>query len=457
MTEHFDIAIIGAGPGGYVAAVLAAQLGFKTVCIDEREEPGGTCLNVGCIPSKALLSSTELLYRLQKDGKNNGIECKEVNVNFSQMMKRKREIVASLNQGVRSLFKNNKVMYKVGKASFIDDHRLQVGSEEISADHIIIATGSEPIALPGMPFDEKQIVSSTGALSLPKTPKRMIVIGGGVIGVELASVYSRLGAQVIVVEMLDHICPAMEPSISNSLLKILQKQGIEFMLSTEVITSVKQPDEVILTIKQGSLLKNLSADVVLVAVGRRPNTAGLKLENSGVYANRKGFIAVDDSFRTAVPHIYAIGDVIEGVMLAHRASAEGTAVVAMIKGGGPSVDYLTIPNVIYTYPEVAAVGMSEKEAKDLGLEVVTGTSYFKGNARSRCTDEMEGFIKVLGDKKSRRVVGISIIGPHASELISEGMIAIQQRATIEDLASAPNAHPTFSETLKEAAESAKSQ
>jgi dihydrolipoamide dehydrogenase len=451
MTEKYDIAVIGAGPGGYVAAIRAAQLGFKTVCIDKRETLGGTCLNVGCIPSKALLSSTEFLARIQQDAKKNGIEIADLKINFRQMMDRKKEIVSGLVEGVAGLFKSHQVSFKQGNASFIDAHRLKVHNEEIEADYIILATGSEPIALPGLPFDEKQVLSSTGALSLPKIPERLTVIGGGVIGVELASVYQRLGSSVTVVEMLDRICPAMDPSISRQLLKSLQKQGIHFMLSAEVITSVIQPNEVILTVQHDNRLQNMGSDVVLVSVGRRPYSFGMNLEKIGIQADGKGFIPVDGSFKTSVPHIFAIGDLIAGTMLAHRASAEGVAVVESLKGIHSVVDDMTIPNVIYTHPEVASIGMTEAEAKELSLETWTGTSYFKGNARARCMDEGEGFVKVVGDKNSGKLLGMHIIGPHASELIAEGMMALQKRATIQDIAQAPNAHPTLSEAIKEAA------
>lgn len=454
MGESYDIAIIGAGPGGYVAAIHAAQAGFKVVCIDKRETPGGTCLNVGCIPSKSFLSSTEFLIELQQEAKHHGIEIKDLAVNFDKMKSRKEKIVSGLVEGINTLFRNHKVKFIKGVASFIDPHRLKVNDDEIEADYIILATGSEAIPLPGMPFDERQIVSSTGALSLRTIPKSMIVIGGGVIGVELASVFSRLGTHVIVVEMLDQICPGIDPSLSRLLLRSLQKQGIEFMLSTQVITSIVQPEEIILTVQQGEHLKNLSTDIVLVAVGRRPYSDQLNLEKIGLQVNKKGFIPIDHAFRTSIPHIFAIGDLIEGAMLAHKASAEGVAVVDLIKGERTELDYLIIPNVIYTNPELATVGLTEKEATELGLEVLTGISYFKANPRARCTDETDGLVKVVGDKKTGRLLGMHIMGPHASELISVGMVALQAKATLRDIAKAPTAHPTLSETIKEAAEAA---
>lgn len=455
MTDQVDIAIIGAGPGGYVAAIRAAQLGFKTVCIDKRPTLGGTCLNVGCIPSKSLLQSTELLSHLRREGKQHGLECPQLNVNFSQMNSRKNEIVKSLVGGISGLFHQHHIQTLQGCAEFVNPHRLRITKDkevqEIEAAHVVIATGSAPIALPDLPFDEQQIVSSTGALNLPRIPNRLIVIGGGVIGVELASVYSRLGSQVAVIEMLDRLCPALDLSLSKGLLQALKKQDMEFLLSSRVLNAVVQPDEVILTIEQSDQLKNMSADVVLVAIGRRPYTEGLQLERAGIQKNQRGFIVVDQFFRTSQPHIFAIGDAIEGVMLAHRASAEGVAVVEALKGEQPVLNYLSIPNVVYTYPEVASVGLTEEEAKQAGLNLMLGTSFFKGNPRARCSGETEGFVKLIGDKHSGRLIGMHILGPHASELIAEGMVAMQKQATVKEIGESAQAHPTLSEAIKEAA------
>lgn len=456
MKEKYDLAVIGAGPGGYVAAIRAAQLGFKTVCIDKRATLGGTCLNVGCIPSKALLQSTEWLYRFQHQGKELGIESKALSANFSQMMGRKNQIVKGLVEGIRHLFAQHHITSLKGTAEFLNPNRLSIThedgtKEEIEAAHFIISTGSESIALPDLPFDERQILSSTGALDLKTIPKRLLVIGGGVIGVELASVYNRLGSKVIMIEMLDHLCTGLDHSLSSALLQALKKQGIEIFLSSHVITAVIQPDEVILTVNQNEKLQSQNGDAVLVAVGRRPNTKTLLLDNAGIKADKKGYIPVDGNFRTSQPHIFAIGDAIEGVMLAHRASAEGVAVVEWLKGERPKIDYLTIPNVIYTDPEVASIGLTEQEAQQLKLNILIGKSYFKGNPRARCSGETEGFVKIIGDKNSGRLLGMHIIGPHASELIAEGMLAMQKKASIKDLADAPNAHPTLSEAIKEAA------
>ncbi len=461
MPTHYDIAIIGAGPGGYVAALRAAQLGFKVVCIDKRPTLGGTCLNVGCIPSKALLQSTELLLHLQTHAKEMGIECQQLLVHFPQMMERKEKVVNGLVAGVAGLFQRHHIPVIQGEASFIDPHRLRIRQaekegkgekeQEIEASFILIATGSAPIPLPDLPFDEKQIVSSTGALSLPKVPQRLVVIGGGVIGVELASVYRRLGAHITIIEMLDHLCTGLDRSLSQSLLQLLKKQGIELYLSSRVVTAVKQPDEVILTIDRNETLQNLSAEIVLVAIGRTPYTEGLQLEKVGIQKDRKGFIQVDRMFRTAHPHIFAFGDVIPGMMLAHRASAEGVAIIEALKGDHPLVHSLAIPNVIYTYPEVASVGLSEQEARDAGLDCLIGTSFLKGNPRARCSGETDGFAKVIGDKQTGRLLGMHLIAPHASELIAEGMLAMQKGMTVQEIAEAPQAHPTLSEAIKEAA------
>lgn len=452
--KEYDLAVIGAGPGGYVAALHAAQLGLKTVCIDKREEPGGTCLNVGCIPSKCLLHSTERYFELKQSGKENGINCSDLTFDFSVMREHKKKVVSSLVGSVRSAFKARGVDFITGEASFLDPNRLVVGSnkQEITAANILISTGSDSIELDFLLFDEKQILSSTGLLNLSSVPKSLIVIGAGVIGVELASVYARLGTQVTIIEMLDHICPAIDEALSKHLLKLLTNQGMTFYLKSQVMTAVVQPNEVIVTINQEERLINLSAEKVLVAIGRKPFTDGLGLDKIGIAINKKGFIPINDYFQTTQKHIYAIGDVIEGIMLAHRSSEEGIAVVEMIANKNPRpVNYLSIPNVIYTNPEVASVGLTEKEARTSQLEIKTGMSYFKGNARARCVGETDGFVKVIGDSKTGRLVGMHIIGSQASEMIAEGMMAMEKKATLRDLAYAPNAHPTLSETIKDAA------
>lgn len=455
MAEKYDVVVIGAGPGGYVAAIRAAELGFKTACIDSRKEPGGTCLNVGCIPSKALLYTTEYYQKIKTEAGELGISASNVEINFKQMMDRKQKVVNGLNEGVLSLFKADKVDFINGHAKFINSTLCSVeskeGTKEIEASYYILATGSEPIALPNVSFDEKQVISSTGALSLNKIPQRMAVIGGGAIGVELASVYSRLGTKITVIEMLDKICPLLDSSLSKGLHDSLKKQGIEFLLSSQMSTCVVQPNEVILTILQENRLDNLSVDVVLIAVGRRPFTKNLNLDKAGVETDKRGFVKIDSHFKTSQNNIYAIGDVIEGPMLAHKASQEGIVVVERLAGLKSSINYMAIPNVVYTSPEAASVGLTEEEAKASNLEILVGKSFFKANARARCTNETAGFVKIIGEKHSERLIGLHILGEHASELIAEGMIAIEKRATLKDIADVPHAHPTLSETIKEAA------
>lgn len=455
MTERYDVLVIGGGPGGYVAAIRAAQLGFKTVCIEKRKALGGTCLNVGCIPSKSLLEATHLLKQLKEKGEDFGIKAEKTVLDFPQMMRRKDNVVHTLTEGIAGLFKKNKIFHFIGNASFISPQEvlLQGEAEErrISADFIILATGSAVMELPHLPFDEKKIVSSTGALSLQEIPQRMLVIGGGVIGVELASVYARLGSSVTIVEMLPTLCPMLDPSLSHQLLQALKKQGIRFELSSKVVKASLEKDGVEVVIQKEGEARTEKTDLVLVAVGRKPYVQGLGLEKIGISLTKNGHIPVDNRFRTIYPHIFAIGDVIEGVMLAHRASAEAVSVVDSLKGISSIVDYSSVPNVIYTDPEVATVGFTEEEAKSAKRELLIGKSYFKGNSRSRCCGELEGFVKIIGDKKTGVILGMHIIGPHASELIAEGMLALQKKMKIEDLAQAAQAHPTLSETIKEAA------
>lgn len=457
--REFDVVVIGAGPGGYVAAIRAAQLGMRVACVDKGKTLGGTCLNVGCIPSKALLQSTELYAWVTKEGKELGVEVSEATVNFEQMMRRKIQVVKSLTDGVAGLFKKNKVERVEGSAKFVDPYAIEVTTEDktrrIEADYFILATGSDSIELPFLKFDEKRVVSSTGVLSLEQIPKRLIVIGGGVIGVELASVYRRLGSDVQVIEMLDEICIAMDPTIRKYLLRVLKQQGIEFHLSATVKNAKKENDHINVEFEmkseKDSPTKSLQGDVVLVAVGRKPYTEGLGLEHIGIEKSKKGFVSVDSFFRTNHQHIFAIGDIIEGPMLAHKASDEGASAVEIIAGKKAHVNYLAIPNVIYTHPEAAAVGMIEPEAVEAGLDLMIGTAFFKGNARARCMAYTEGLVKIIGDKKSGRVIGLHILGSHASEMIGEGVIAIDKGATMQDIASASHAHPTLTESIKEAA------
>jgi dihydrolipoamide dehydrogenase len=452
--NKFQVIVIGSGPGGYIAAVRAAQLGLKTACVEKMDTLGGTCLNVGCIPSKALLQATESYEWLIKSSKEFGINTSNVSYDFLVMTKRKEDVVRQLVASVAMLFKNHGVERLQGTAKFLNDHEIEIDGKYFKFEHAIIATGSEPIALPFLPFDEKRVVSSTGALALKSIPKKMAVIGGGIIGVELASVYRRLGSEIVVVEMLDRIASTLDVTMSKQLLQSLKKEGMKFLLGAKVTAAKVSENEVNLSIEHEQNKISIDADVVLVCVGRKPYTAGLQLDEAGIALNPKGLVSVDANFRTSKPHIFAIGDVIDGPMLAHKASHEGTAAAEIIAGLNPHINYLSIPNVVYTRPEVASIGFTEVEAKNACIDIMLGTSFFRGNARARCSGEMEGLVKVIGDKKSGRLLGMHIIGAHASELIAEGLIALDKKAKVEDLAHACHAHPTLSETIMEACQAA---
>jgi dihydrolipoamide dehydrogenase len=452
--ETFQLLVIGAGPGGYVAAIRAAQLGFKVACVDKMATLGGTCLNMGCIPSKSLLQCSETYEKTAHSIKEQGVLASDVSFDFPTIMKRKESIVKTLVDGIASHFKKHGITRLEGNAQFVSPNEVEVNGKRYQAQQILIATGSEPIPLPFLPFDEKLVVSSTGALSLPTVPKRMAVIGGGIIGVELASVYRRLGSAVTVIEMLDMITPPMDIALSKQLLQNLRKQGIEFFLGTQLTEAKAVKEGIALSIEKEQKKEVIEADVVLVAIGRRPYTAGLNTEAAGIRLTKKGLIEVDSNFRTSQPHIYAIGDVIDGPMLAHKASHEGIAVAELLAGLKPSINYISIPSVIYTDPEVASVGLTEAEASAIGRPLLIGTSFFRGNARARCTGDLTGFVKVIGDEATGRLLGMHIIGAHASELIGEGLIALDKKATLSDLAHACHAHPTLSETIMEACQQA---
>jgi len=447
MVDFFDVVIIGSGPGGYVAAIRAAQLGLKTACVEKEKALGGTCLNVGCIPSKCLLQSSEMYYQLLHEGKTHGIEATP-KINFSQMMKRKEEVVSGFNVGIEGLFKKNKVTHIKGTATFKDPHTITVNGQDYTSKNFILATGSEPTPLPFLPFDEERVLSSTGALALKEVPKKMIVVGAGIIGVELGSVYSRLGAEVHFVEFLDKICPTLDDAISKALEQTLTKQGLTFQLSSKVSSAEVTSSGVKLSIEGG---ETLSADRVLVSVGRRPYTQGLGLESAQITPDKRGFIPIDDNFRTSQPHIYAIGDIVDGPMLAHKASEEGYAAVEIIAGQSPHIEYIAIPSVVYTHPEVGVVGLTEAEAKRMGLSIKIGKFPFKANSRARCSGEDFGFVKMIADAKTGVLLGVHIISAHAGELIAEATLALEKRMTAADLAHTCHAHPTLSEALKEAA------
>lgn len=446
-SSRYNVAVIGSGPGGYVAAIRAAQLGLKTACIEKNKTLGGTCLNVGCIPSKALLHSSELYYKLQKEGISHGLQYNNLSFDFSQMMSRKEKVVAGFTKGIEGLFKKNKVDWIPGHGILKEPHLIEVEGQRIEADHIILATGSEPISLPFLPFDEKNILSSTGALALREVPKKLLVVGAGIIGVELGSVYSRLGSEVIFIEFLDRICPAFDLALSKGLQKNLSAQGMVFHLSHKVVKAEKTT----LTVQGPSGESQLKADAVLVCVGRRPYSENLGLETIGIQKDNKGFVSIDASFRTSQPHIFAIGDLVEGPMLAHKASEEGIAVAELIAGHRPTLDYLSIPNVAYTHPEVASVGFTEEEIKSRKLSYKSGQFPFKANSRARCIGDDEGFVKILAEEKTHCLLGVHILGPNASELIAEAAHALARRSTVDQLADTCHAHPTLAEAIKEAA------
>ena len=455
MSEKFDVTVIGGGPGGYVCAIRLSQLGLKTACIESRGSLGGTCLNVGCIPSKSLLNLSEN-YLKAKNFEKIGIEIGEVKLNLGKMMKNKEKAVTVLTKGIEFLFKKNKVTYFKGKGSFKNVNEISISSDDkettIQTDKTIISTGSEPISIPGMEFDEEKIISSTGALSLSKLPKKMVVVGGGYIGLEMGSVWSRLGTEVEVIEFLDHITPGMDREISNEFMKILKKQGIKFQLNTKVEKITKTLNGVsIETVDKENKKNKIDVDVVLISVGRKPNTKGLNLKNIGIKTDEKGRVKVSENFETNVKNIYAIGDVIEGPMLAHKAEEEGIAVAELIAGQSGHVNYDIIPGVIYTSPEVASIGKTEEQLKKNKNNYKVGKFPFMANSRAKAIDEPEGFVKILADATTDKVLGVHIIGLHAGEMIAEMAVAMEFGASSEDIARTCHAHPTFSEAIKEAA------
>ena len=456
MSEKFQAVVIGGGPGGYVCAIRLSQLGIKTACVELKDTLGGTCLNIGCIPSKNLLNFSEKFYSA-KNFSNLGIEVGKIKLNLDKVMKNKDKAVDALTKGIEFLFKKNKVTYYKGIASFKSSNQISVASSKnkeiiIETENVIISTGSEPVSLPGIKFDEKVIVSSTGALSLNTVPKKMVVIGGGYIGLEMGSVWSRLGSEVHVIEFLDHITPGMDKEISKEFMKILQKQGINFHLETKV-ESIKKNNKgvIILTSDKNKKKINFNCDVALISVGRKPNTKNLNLSSVGVVLDEKKRIKTDKNFKTNIKNIYAIGDVIEGPMLAHKAEEEGIAVAELLAGQSGHVNYDVIPGVIYTSPEVASVGKTEEQLKELKVKYKVGKFPFLANSRAKAINEPEGFVKILADEKTDKVIGVHIIGPHAGEIIAEMAIAMEFGASSEDIARTCHAHPTFSEAVKEAA------
>ena len=453
MSEEYDVIVIGAGPGGYVAAIRCGKLGLKTLIIEKENNLGGTCLNVGCIPSKTLLYYSEQFYEDQNHRNKHGLEFSNMKMNHEKLMETKGGVIKGLNMGIGGLLKKNKVTHKVGLAKFKSDHEIEIaGKEVVHGKNIIIATGSMPRALPGLPFDEETMISSTGALSLKSVPKKLAVIGAGVIGLELGSVYKRLGSDVVFVEAIDHIGGNLDPAISKALQKSLEKQGLEFHLNHKVTKAEKKGSKVHIEAEaQSGEKKEIDANVVLISIGRTPFTDQLNLEAAQIEKDDKGFIKINNQLQTSKPHIYAIGDVVDGPMLAHKASEEGVAVAEKIAGHSPSVNYLAIPNVTYTSPEVATVGLTAKEAQAHGLQVKVGNFPFLANSRAHCVDAKDGMVIVVADEKSDRILGLHIMSEHAGEMIAVGSLALEMGVTAKKLGQLCFAHPTFSEAIKEAA------
>ncbi|MBC7164142.1 MAG: dihydrolipoyl dehydrogenase [Roseovarius sp.] len=449
----YDVIIIGAGPGGYVCAIRCAQLGLKTAVVEGRETLGGTCLNVGCIPSKALLHASHQLHEAEHNFDKMGLKGKSPSVDWNQMLAYKDEVIGQNTKGIEFLFKKNKIDWIKGWATIPGAGRVKVGDETHEARHIVIASGSEPADLPGVEVDEKIVVTSTGALELPKIPRTMVVIGGGVIGLELGSVYARLGTQVTVVEYLDAITPGMDGEVQKSFQKILKKQGLEFVMGAAVqsVETLKTKAKVNYRLRKDDSDHQVDADVVLVATGRRPFIEGLGLDSLGLKMTERGQIAVDRDWQTSVKGIHAIGDVTPGPMLAHKAEDEGMAVAEVLAGRHGHVNYGVIPGVIYTHPEVASVGETEESLKDQGRAYKVGKFSFMGNGRAKAVFAGDGFVKILADEQTDRILGCHIIGPAAGELIHEVCVAMEFGAAAEDLALTCHAHPTFSEAVREAA------
>ncbi|WP_121631373.1 dihydrolipoyl dehydrogenase [Tropicibacter alexandrii] len=455
--SQYDVIVIGAGPGGYVAAIRCAQLGLKTACVEGRETLGGTCLNVGCIPSKALLHASHQLHEAEHNFAKMGLKGKAPSVDWKQMLSYKDDVIGQNTKGIEFLFKKNKVDWIKGWASIPEAGKVKVGDETYDAKNIIIASGSEPSPVPGADVtvdnDKGIVVDSTGALALPKVPKKMIVIGAGVIGLEMGSVYARLGAEVEVIEFLDHITPGMDSEVSRQFQKLLQKQGLKFTLNAAVQAVTVKGGKATVTYKsrKDDSENEAQADVVLCATGRRPFVDGLGLEALGVEMTKRGQIATDDHWRTSVKGIYAIGDAIEGPMLAHKAEDEGMAAAEVIAGKHGHVNYGVIPGVIYTAPEVASVGKTEEQLKEEGRAYKVGKFSFMGNGRAKAVFQGEGFVKLLADKETDRILGAHIIGPAAGDLIHEICVGMEFGASAEDIALTCHAHPTFSEAVREAA------
>ena len=454
--ENFDVVIIGSGPGGYVAAIRCAQLGFKTAIIERYNNLGGTCLNVGCIPSKALLDSSEHFYNASHTFKEHGIDVGSLKVNLEQMIKRKAGVVKQTSDGISFLMKKNKITTYFGHGTFQSKDTVEVALNDgtkisLSAKKFIIATGSKPIVLPGMEIDKKRIITSTEALEMKEVPKNLIIVGGGVIGLELGSVYARLGAKVIVLEFAEGIIPTMDKSLGKELQKSLTKIGFEFYLNHKVAEVKNKGKEVLVKAldKTGKEVE-FKGDYCIIALGRKPYTENLGLEKAGVKLDERGKIEVNEHLVTSNENIYAIGDVIKGAMLAHKAEEEGTFVAEKIAGQRPHINYNLIPGVVYTWPEVAAVGYTEEQLKEKGIKYKVGNFPFKASGRARASMDTDGFVKVLADEKTDEILGVHMIGPRTADMIAEAVVAMEYRASAEDISRMSHAHPTFTESLKEA-------
>jgi dihydrolipoamide dehydrogenase len=455
--DQFDVVVIGSGPGGYIAAIRCAQLGMKTAIIERYSSLGGTCLNVGCIPSKALLDSTEHFHNALHNFKEHGIVINEPKADIKQMISRKAGVVKQTTDGIAFLMKKNKITTFTGHGSFVDKNTIRIAgadgkSTDIATKNTIIATGSKPSSLPGIEIDKKRVITSTEALELTEIPKHLIIIGGGVIGLELGSVYARIGAKVSVVEFLPSIIASMDETLGKELQKVLKKQGIEFFLGHKVSSVSTKGKNVTVTaenVAKGGTVE-LTGDYCLVAVGRRPYTDNLGLENAGVKLDERGRIAVNEHLETGVPGIYAIGDVIKGAMLAHKAEEEGVYVAERLAGQKPHINYNLIPGVVYTWPEVAGVGFTEDQLKKEGRKYKSGAFPFKASGRARASMDTDGLIKVLADTATDEILGVHMIGPRAADMIGEAVVAMEFRASAEDIGRMSHAHPTFSESLKEA-------
>ncbi|HTL30101.1 MAG TPA: dihydrolipoyl dehydrogenase [Tepidisphaeraceae bacterium] len=456
MSENtFDLIVIGAGPGGYVAAIRAAQLGMRVACIEKDASLGGTCLNVGCIPSKALLDSSEHFYLAKNRFAHHGIKVGNLELDLPAMMSRKDQVVQGLTRGVAGLFRKNKVEHVRGTGRVTSPNTVEVTTtgetKKVNGKRILIATGSAPVELRSIPFDGKNIVSSTEAIAFGAVPKKLIVVGAGAIGLELGSVWSRLGSEVLVIEFLDRVAPLMDIEMTTALRKALEKQGMKFKFKTTAESAKVENGRVKLSWRAGEETGTEECDKVLVSVGRRPYTENLGLREIGVEMDQRGFVKVNDHFETNLPGIYAIGDVIGGAMLAHKAEDEGIAAVERMANVAGHVNYLAIPNVIYTHPELASVGYSEEDAKAKGIEYKIGKFPFAANGRAKAMDDSDGMVKILADAKTDRLIGMHILGPRASDIIAEGAVAIELMSSTEDIARSSHAHPTLPEAIREAA------